>query len=215
MKCPNCDSFVKSSAKVCPGCGVVISKAKGVGKKTSGKGKTGKGGSKKKGGRSKASSKIIDKRGEEDEFLSILQKKSFEEEIIEDKGKDRTKLAAIFLALAGIDAIFSGLFRIAMIKQEVLETVIDASDAAMVVQVARVCGVIMIILGCISFVGVYLIIRKQKWAFCIILCIVGILSLGEIFSASILAAIALIFLILSRKHFQDFKQMDELPPPRL
>lgn len=227
MKCPNCDSFMKSSVKVCPNCGVVISKGKGVGKKPSGKGKVGKtkdkGKTGKKHDKSKARSKIIDKRGEEDEFLSILEKRSYgEEEFAEDKGKDFSKLAAVFMALSGIDAIGSGIMTLVLVNREFAEILsskfeeaLGAVDPMTFLTLNRICSVIMILFGCMTLVGMFFAFKKQKWPLCIILCVAGILSLGQFLSASILAVIALVLLILSRKHFQDFKQVDELPPPRL
>ncbi len=212
MQCPECDAFVKGSAKKCPNCSADL-------KKTAGKAPKG-GVSGSKGKKGKTSSKIVDKRGEEKDLVRKGFKGSeetYDEKAVKEKKKGKILLAAVLLIFAGLDGILNGVINLVLVDKAGMTEILKlynipddqiAEYVSMAMVTLTVCTSIMIIAGILLIVAGILAFRRKNWAVCLILSILGLATGGLLFSGTILAIIALILIIISRKNFVDFETID-------
>jgi hypothetical protein len=210
MRCPECDAIVKSNAKKCPNCSFNLT-GEGQKKKRPSKGKE-----------SKAKSKIVDRRGEEDEFPKSYQAQRGGDDYAPDVGKPsiKPKIAAVLMVFAAIDAIINAALSLSVINRAVLEDIYRgmgfteeqvAESVDLAITVSVTCYIVMIIIGVLLLIGAFLTFKKMKWPICLAISIIGLLSSGFVLTASILSLVAMILIILSRKEFGDFKKDEQLP----
>jgi len=220
LKCPKCESFVKSSLQECPNCGVELSggsnKKKSSRKDNPVNGKPTDSSSKKIGGvkesgvkkggmkRGGKKAKIIDKRGEE-EFLGMFDDE--DNEPVEPKS-EKYKLAGVFLILAGIDSIISGIFAF-LVRNTITEAWTQSSateefyrDYSQLAENLFITfSIVMIIIGILVGIGGYMAFKKKNWQYCMLLAIIGIFSGGFAFTSTILSVVGLVYLIKNRNAF--------------
>ena len=215
MRCPECDAFLKSTLKKCPNCSFDLSKTS----KEKPQGKKGK-------DKKRSSSKIVDKSGKEDEFIQGYEAKRRGEATGAEEKKSSVKptIAAALMVLAAVDATINAIFNLMTISRKNLETVYRemgvaedqiAESVDLVFNISITCYVIMIIIAVLLLVGAYLTFKRKKWPICLAIAIIGIFSVGFVLTSTILAVIALILIIISRREFMEFEKGEQLPNPPL
>lgn len=209
MRCPECDAIVKSKAKKCPNCSFKLT-GESLKKRSPSKGK------------GKSKSKIVDRRGEEDEFLKSYDMHRMGEAYDREGRKPsiKPKIAAILMVFAAIDSIINAAFSLMVINRDMLEDMYRnmglteeqvAESVDLAITISYTCYIIMIIIGVLLLVGAFLTFKKMKWPICLTIAIIGLFSSGFVLTASVLSLIALILIILSRKEFVEFKKDERLP----
>ena len=119
-------------------------------------------------------------------------------------------IAGIFLGIAGILAI---LFWIQFLSISVttLESLIDTSQfrqidpsitSEQIVGFLNTCAIIGCIISFFPILGAILAIKRKLWGIALACGIIGLFSLGILFTSSGLSLIAMILLFISRKDFQ-------------
>jgi hypothetical protein len=183
---------VKSSAGKCPNCSADLRKGKKAGSK---------------GKRSSAKSKIVDKRGGKEDLLSLSAKK--EEEYEEEKKPLQSKTAVLMLGIAGFIAFISGPLGLLIVNEDFLTAVWGGSDLIPLVnKILIVLFIYGMVISPVLFVSAYFTAKRKKWALCVLLALIGVSSIGQFALASIFALVALRFLVVARKEFEDFEELD-------
>jgi len=118
-------------------------------------------------------------------------------------------IAGIFLLIAGVLAILSWV-QVLMLDAATVESMIDVSQIQQMYpeitpeQIAgflNTCAIIGCIISVFPILGGILAFKRKLWGIALACSIIGLFSIGILFSSSGLSLIALILLIISRKEF--------------
>jgi len=117
-------------------------------------------------------------------------------------------IAAIMLIIAGVLALitFIQFFTInvstveSLVGIEQLESMNITSEQ--IINFLQTCGIIGCVISVFTILGGILSYKKKLWGIAVTCGIIGLFSLGIMFTSSILSFIALIFIILSKEEFQ-------------
>jgi hypothetical protein len=71
-----------------------------------------------------------------------------------------------------------------------------------------ICAIVIIVLALFALLGGIMSIRKKMWGLALAGSILGLFTIGPLFLSSILALIALIFIVISRDQFEKKQQID-------
>ena len=121
-----------------------------------------------------------------------------------------TKIAGIILLIAGILAILNWI-QIFTYDASTLESFIDMSqikelypemDYQKLYQLLQTCAIIGIVISIFPILGGLLAIQRKLYYIAIAGGIIGLFSIGFVFTSSILSLVGLILLILFRQEFQ-------------
>jgi hypothetical protein len=120
-------------------------------------------------------------------------------------------IAGIFLIVAGILAMLSWI-QVLMIDVTAIESMIDISQIQemypditpeMIAGFLSTCAIIGCVISVFPILGGILAIKRKLWGIPLACSIIGLFTIGILFSSSGLSLIALILLIISRKEFQQ------------
>ena len=122
-------------------------------------------------------------------------------------------IAGILLLLSGLLGILNGITFIT-IDQSTINSIItqmQSMNLPMTIteetlrQIYMTCGATFIILSIFAILGGVVAIKRKLWGLALTGSILGLFTMGPLFSSSILAFIALIIIIIKRKEFQKTK----------
>jgi hypothetical protein len=125
--------------------------------------------------------------------------------------KSFPKIAGILLIIAGILALVYWI-QFLLLDFTMLESYIDIDQLQQldptitieqIVEILNTCAVIGCVLSIFPILGGILAIKKKLWGISLVGSIIGLFTLGIIFTSSILSLISLILLIISKKEFQN------------
>ncbi|KYK27709.1 hypothetical protein AYK20_08005 [Thermoplasmatales archaeon SG8-52-1] len=125
--------------------------------------------------------------------------------------KSFPKIAGILLIIAGILALVYWI-QFLLLDITILESYIDIDQLQQldptitieqIVEILNTCAVIGCVLSIFPILGGILAIKKKLWGISLVGSIIGLFTLGIIFTSSILSLISLILLIISKKEFQN------------
>jgi hypothetical protein len=118
-------------------------------------------------------------------------------------------IAGILLLIAGLLGIYTwattAIFDISTIDPSVIEQFQQSGVDITIEQIQDmlgICAIIGIILSIFPFLGGILSIKRKMWGFTIVMCIIGLFTIGPFLLSSILSLIALILIALSKNEFQ-------------
>jgi len=125
-------------------------------------------------------------------------------------------IAGILLFVCAVDTVLYGILLLTMIDKATLETMGYSGDTLdLALATVKGLGYYMLVIGLVAIIpGIFAILRK-KWGLCLGFSIVSILTVGMAFTSSILAIVAMILIILSRKEFAGMNDENKLPEPEL
>lgn len=118
-------------------------------------------------------------------------------------------IAGILLIIAGILAIINWI-EIYSINAMTLDSVIDISQlkdidptitTESLVSFIKTCAIIGFIISIFTILGGFISIKRKLWGIALTCSIIGIFSIGIIFTSSLLSFIAMIILIMTRKEY--------------
>ncbi len=121
-----------------------------------------------------------------------------------------TTIAGLLLIVAGILGIFNWI-QFFLLDAITIESFIDISQIQVInpsityeqlLGFLQTCAIIGIIISVFPILGGLLAIKKKLYYITIATSIIGLFSIGIMFSSSILSLIGLVLLILSRQNFQ-------------
>ena len=234
MKCPECGAFVKSGVEKCPKCGHGLPNTKTEGPmkgaasgKTTGSAGAPKGEPPSKGSAiaskkgmpgAKGRSKIVDMRSSgkgPGGFPPTPGPQQFDGTQA-PKRSMKPMIAGILLFVCAVDTVLYGILLLTMIDKATLETMGYSGDTLdLALATVKGLGYYMLVIGLVAIIpGIFAILRK-KWGLCLGFSIVSILTVGMAFTSSILAIVAMILIILSRKEFAGMNDENKLPEPEL
>lgn len=113
-------------------------------------------------------------------------------------------IAGILLILAGVSGLFSASMLLAM-DPEMVTAYLPPNvliSPEQLLSFFLVCGVVIGILSIFTLVGGIVAVKRKAWGLAIIGSILGLFTIGPVFSATILSLIGLILIALSKKEFQ-------------
>ena len=113
-------------------------------------------------------------------------------------------LAGVLLILAGLLGLLTWASALA-VDTSMLQNLLPSNSpvtAEQLQSVLVVCGIIGSIVSIIALAGGIVALRRKAWGLAMVGSILGLITIGPYFLASILALIALIVLIISRKDFR-------------
>jgi len=125
--------------------------------------------------------------------------------------KSFPKIAGILLIIAGILALVYWI-QFLLLDITILESYIDIDQLQQldptitieqIVEILNTCAVIECVISIFPILGGILAIKKKLWGISLVGSIIGLFTLGIIFTSSILSLISLILLIISKKEFQN------------
>ena len=125
--------------------------------------------------------------------------------------KSFPRIAGILLIIAGILALVYWI-QFLLLDITILESYIDIDQLQkfdptitieQIVEILNTCAVIGCVISIFPIMGGILAIKKKLWGISLVGSIIGIFTLGIIFTSSILSLISLILLIISKKEFQN------------
>ena len=118
-------------------------------------------------------------------------------------------IAGILLLIAGLIGIYTwastAFFDISAIDPAVIEQLQQSGVDITIEQIQEIlgiCAIIGIILSIFPLLGGILSIKRKMWIFTIVMCIIGLFTIGPMLLSSILSFIALILVVLSKDEFQ-------------
>jgi hypothetical protein len=119
-------------------------------------------------------------------------------------------IAGIILLIAGVFSIFFWI-QIFTLDVTTLESVIDISQFKQIdpsitpekiIAFLDTCAIIGCIIAVFPILGALFALKRKLWGIALTCSIIGLFSLGILFTSSGLSFIAMILLIISRKEFQ-------------
>ena len=119
-------------------------------------------------------------------------------------------IAGIILLIAGVFSIFFWI-QIFTLDVTTLESVIDISQFKQIdpsitpekiIAFLDTCAIIGCIIAVFPILGAFFALKRKLWGIALTCSIIGLFSLGILFTSSGLSFIAMILLIISRKEFQ-------------
>ena len=146
----------------------------------------------------------------------IDEKKSFESVNVEPLSQQPSNrssfltIAGLLLIIAGVLGIFNWI-QFFLLDATTIESSIDISQIQVInpsityeqlLGFLQTCAIIGIIISVFPILGGLLAIKKKLYYIAIATSIIGLFSIGIMFSSSILSLIGLVLLILSRQSFQ-------------
>jgi hypothetical protein len=114
-------------------------------------------------------------------------------------------LAGIFLILAGLSGFLTWSQLLAS-DVTLFQNYLPANytiTAQQLQSFLQVCSIFGIVFSALAFVGGLMAFRRRSWGLAIAGSILGILTIGIFFSASLFSFLGLILLIISRKEFSN------------
>jgi hypothetical protein len=118
-------------------------------------------------------------------------------------------IAGFLLIIAGFLAIFNWI-QLYTIDAITLDSVIDISQlrdidptitTESLVSFIKNCAIVGFIISIFTILGGFISIKRKLWGIALTCSIIGIFSIGIIFTSSLLSFIAMILLIISRKEY--------------
>jgi hypothetical protein len=118
-------------------------------------------------------------------------------------------IAGILLIIAGILAIINWI-QIYSIDASTIDSVIDISQlkdidpsitTESLVNLLKNCAIVGFIISIFTILGGFISIKRKLWGIALTCSIIGIFSMGIVFTSSLLSFIAMILLIITRKEY--------------
>jgi len=145
-----------------------------------------------------------------DEIKDYIQKDELDySQKIQPNKISKPMIAGILLIIAGILAIINWI-QIYTIDATTLDSLIDISQlkdidptitAESIVNFIKNCAIIGFIISIFTILGGFISIKRKLWGIALTCSIIGIFSIGIIFTSSLLSFIAMIILIMTRKEY--------------
>jgi hypothetical protein len=123
-------------------------------------------------------------------------------------------VAGIFLIIAGILAIIFWT-QFFTLDSTTLESIIDTSQfeqlnvelrPEQIISFLKTCAIIGVVISIFPILGGILALKKKLWGIALVGSIIGLFSLGMLFTSSGLSLISLILIIISREEFESNKK---------
>jgi hypothetical protein len=118
-------------------------------------------------------------------------------------------IAGILMIIAGVLAIFNWA-QLYLIDITTINSIIDISQlqdidpsitSETLVSFIKNCSIIGFIISIFTILGGFISIKRKQWGIALTCSIIGIFSIGIIFTSSLLSFIAMVLLIISRKEY--------------
>ena len=120
-------------------------------------------------------------------------------------------IAGILLIVAGVFSLISFITSYLVLDISTIETmdlvtqfqqIYPDMTSEQVLGIVKTCTIVFLIIAIFPILGGILALKKKMWGIALACSIIGLFSIGILFTSSVISLIAMILLIISRNEFQ-------------
>lgn len=133
------------------------------------------------------------------------------------KSNNKPDIAAALMVISFLLVVITaaGLFFMDVESLELEESLgedIELDVMSIIRTVQYLCGAVLLIIGVALLAGAYFAFKRMHRSFVLIACILGLISIGPFLLSSVLSAVALVLILVSKDEFHDPKGSDAHVP---